>query len=130
MWLLTLIPLPVHRWLAGVFARKECPPWPEFDGNKPSGTASLASEAVANILSQLSEGSTVTKTSAAKLVPTVPGLPALPTKLMERIVAGQYVDFTELPPTKGRTRMLPSSEEGHIPGIMNDLADALSTQFG
>ena len=86
----------------------------EFDGNKSSEAASLASEAVANILSQLSGGSTVTKPPAAKLVPTVPGLPALPTKLVERIVAGQYVDFTELPPAKGRTRILPSSEEGHI----------------
>ena len=86
----------------------------EFDANKSSEAASLASEAVANILSQLSEGSTLSKSQATKLVPTAPGLLALPKKLVERIVAGQYVDFTELPPAKGRTRALPSSEEGHI----------------
>ena len=27
---------------------------------------------------------------------------------------GQYIDFSELPPAKGRTRPLPSQEEGHV----------------
>ena len=85
-----------------------------FDANKSSEAPSLASEAVGNILSQPSEGNTLSKSQATKLVPTAPGLPALPKKLVERIVAGQYVDFTELPPAKGRVRALPSSEEGHI----------------
>ena len=50
----------------------------------------------------------------AKPIPTGPGLPALPKKLVEKIIAGQYVDFSDLPPAKGRTRPLPSQEDGHV----------------
>lgn len=32
----------------------------------------------------------------------------------EQIQTGQYVDFCELPPGKGRTRPLTSQEDGHI----------------
>lgn len=49
-----------------------------------------------------------------KLIPTGAGLPALPKKLVERMVSGQYIDFSELPPAKGRTRSMPTSEEGQI----------------
>ena len=45
------------------------------------------------------------------VIPVGAGLPALPKKMIEQI---QYVDFCELPPAKGRTRPLPSQEEGHI----------------
>ena len=41
-------------------------------------------------------------------------MPALPKKLVEQIQGGQYIDFCELPPAKGRTRPLPSQDEGHI----------------
>ena len=32
------------------------------------------------------------------------GLPVLAKKLRERILAGEFVDFTELPPAKGKVR--------------------------
>jgi hypothetical protein len=69
---------------------------------------------VAAILSQLGEGSSLSKPPSVKVVPTGPGLPALPKKVVDSIVVGQYVDFAELAPARGRTRALPSSEEGHI----------------
>ena len=69
---------------------------------------------MANILSQLGKGSSLSKPPSTKLVPSGLGLPALPKKVVDRIVAGQYVDFIELPPARGRTRALPNSEEGHI----------------
>ena len=34
------------------------------------------------------------------------GLAALPKKLVERIRANEYIDFTELPPAKGKARSL------------------------
>ena len=55
--------------------------------------------------------------SNSKLVPVgagLPALPALPKKLIKQMQMGRYVDFCELPPAKGRTRPLPSQEEGHI----------------
>ena len=52
--------------------------------------------------------------ATAKLITVAAGLPALPKKLVEQIQAGQYVNFCELPPAKGRTRPLPSQEEGHV----------------
>ena len=41
------------------------------------------------------------------------GLPALPKKLIEQIQAGEYSDFSELPPAKGRACPLPNQDEGH-----------------
>ena len=67
----------------------------EFGASKSADAAGLASGAVANILSQLSECSSLAKNAVVKLVPTAPGLPALSKKLVERIAAGQYVDFAE-----------------------------------
>ena len=42
------------------------------------------------------------------------GLPALPTKLIARVLANKYVDFTELPPAKGNGRPTPQSLEGQV----------------
>ena len=72
---------------------------------------------VADILSRLGESASTSAEplkSMPKLIPTGAGLPALPKKLIERMVSGQYIDFSELPPAKGRTRSMPTSEEGHI----------------
>lgn len=33
---------------------------------------------------------------------------------MEKIIASQYVDFSKLPPDKGRTHPLSSQEDGHV----------------
>ena len=75
-----------------------------------------AERAVANILSQLSgfSGSVAQQRTAPKLISVAAGLPALPKNLVEQIQAGQYIDFCELPPAKGRNRSLSSQDDGHI----------------
>ena len=35
------------------------------------------------------------------------GLPALPKMMIERILANEYIDFTELPPARGRSGLIP-----------------------
>ena len=47
-----------------------------------------------------------------QLIPTGPGLPALPKKVVERIHAGEYIDFSELPPAKGKVRPLHQGLDG------------------
>ena len=51
---------------------------------------------------------------ANPLVPTGLGLPALPKKLVARIWANEYIDFSELPPAKGKVRALNQSLEGQV----------------
>ena len=49
--------------------------------------------------------------------PTVvvaPGIPALPKKLAQKILNGEYVDFTELPPAKGRAKPTALDWEGQV----------------
>ena len=102
----------------------------ESDGSRqPDGTE--LGKAVATILSQLGDISPPLKPATSgipKLIPTGPGLASLYKKLVDRIASGQYVDFSELPPAKGRTRSLPNAEEGqdgHIVIIRaEDLASA------
>ena len=86
----------------------------EFDANKSGETASIVGGTVANILSQLGEGTSLSKCPSMKLLPSGLGLLAMLNKVVNRIVAGQYVDFTEFTPARGRSRVLPSSEEEHI----------------
>lgn len=90
----------------------------EFDTGKQVDGADVG-KAVANIISQLGMGDKgqpqkQSSSGVTKLVPTGPGLASLSKKLVDRIVSGQYIDFSELPPAKGRTRSLPNAEEGHI----------------
>jgi hypothetical protein len=42
------------------------------------------------------------------------GLPAIPARLVQKIKANQYIDFAELPPAKGKNRLLPQSLEGQL----------------
>ena len=37
------------------------------------------------------------------------GIPSVPAKVKEKILAGEYIDFTELPPAKGKLALLPST---------------------
>ena len=53
-------------------------------------------------------------TDQAPLVQLGPGLPALSRKLEVRIEAGEYVDFNDLPPAKGKGRPLSQPMEGQI----------------
>ena len=68
----------------------------------------------ADILSQLinPSSSATPQRVSSKLVMVGAGLPALPKKLVDQVQAGQYIDFSELPPAKGRTRPLPNQGEG------------------
>jgi hypothetical protein len=89
---------------------------PEFDASKQVDEAEVG-KAVADIISQLGDKGQHQKQSSSgvpKLVPTGPGMASLSKKLVDRIISGQYVDFAELPPAKGRMRSLPNAEEGHI----------------
>ena len=45
-----------------------------------------------------------TAVSSTPTVVVAPGIPALPKKLAQKILNGEYVDFTELPPAKGRAK--------------------------
>ena len=47
--------------------------------------------------------SAVAKPSTSTMVMLGIGLPALPKKLVDKIEAGEYIDFTELPPARGKS---------------------------
>ena len=55
-----------------------------------------------------------------------PGLPALPRRLVEKIRANEYVDFTELPPAKGKNQPPPQAGEGQI--VVLQAADLAPTR--
>ena len=52
--------------------------------------------------------------SHASTVATGEGLPALSKRMVEKIVAGEYVEFAELPPAKGKSKGLPQALEGQV----------------
>ena len=52
--------------------------------------------------------------AAMPMICVVPGLPPLPKKTVKRIRTAQYIEFTELPPAKGKGRSLAQPAEGQI----------------
>lgn len=48
------------------------------------------------------------------LVPTGPGLAAVSKKLVNKIIANEYIDFNELPPAKGKGRSVSQAFEGQL----------------
>jgi len=52
--------------------------------------------------------------SGSKHVLMAPGLPCLPQKMIDRIVAGKYIDFNDLPPAKGLSKAIPPYLEGQV----------------
>jgi len=54
-----------------------------------------------------------------------PGMPAVPLKLVEKKWAGEFADFGELPPTKGRAKPVTGSFEGQL--ILVHVADLYQT---
>ena len=54
------------------------------------------------------------------------GLPALSKKLMEKIEAGEYVDFTELPPAQGKGRSMSQAFDGQV--VIVQAADVVQTR--
>ncbi len=43
-----------------------------------------------------------------------PGLPALKRTVVQSILEGQFIDFAELPPAKGRTKAVAGELEGQV----------------
>ena len=62
----------------------------------------------------------------APLVTIGTGLPALPKKLVARVLANEYIDFSELPPAKGKGRPMPQSLEGQV--VVVQAAELLQTR--
>ena len=54
------------------------------------------------------------------------GLPSLPKKIVDKIVAGEYVDFAKLPPARGKARAVPQALEGQI--VVIQAADLLQSR--
>ena len=52
--------------------------------------------------------------SSSTLMQLGPGLAAIPKRLVEIIKAGEYIDFMELPPAKGKSRPLTQVSEGQV----------------
>ena len=67
-----------------------------------------------------------TPASAAKSMVVAPGLPALRKVLVDAILSGQFVDLTELPPAKGRTKPLSAHLEGQV--VLLQTADYLQAK--
>ena len=65
-------------------------------------------------------------TKPGTLIPIGQGLPALPKKMIEKILSYDYVDFSELPPAKGKVRAMTPSMEGQV--ILVQAEDLLQTK--
>ena len=83
---------------------------------------------VARILGQLGgrEDSDKVVTQSQSLVTVGAGLAALPKKLVEKIQANEYIDFNDLPPAKGRSKVLPQMLEGQV--ILVQSADLVQSR--
>ena len=55
-----------------------------------------------------------TKQSTSTMVMLGVGLPALHKKHVDKIEAGEYIDFTELPPARGKSRSILPAVEGQV----------------
>ncbi len=62
------------------------------------------------------------------LIPTGPELPVLPKKLMDKIVANQYVNFNELPPVKGKGRSVNQAFDSQV--VIVQAADLMQNRPG
>ena len=83
----------------------------EFDAS--AGVSARAS-AAAELMAQLGKSIQSSSKSHALTVATGEGLPALPKRMVDKIIAGEYVDFFELPPAKGKSKGPPQALEGQV----------------
>ena len=78
---------------------------------------------------QVAGDTDLTKGTLAPTQPMIcmgPGLPPLHKKMVEKIGANEYIDFTELPPAKGKGRSLTQPAEGQI--ILLQAADLVQSR--
>lgn len=73
-----------------------------------------------------SEASTSQSASLQLSVCLGPGLPSLSKKLIDKIKAGEYIDFSELPPAKGKGRAVPQLGDGQI--VVVQAADLMQSR--
>ena len=95
---------------------------------KPLGREESLLSNVAKLLGQLGkeEESNKVGTQNQGLVALGAGLAALPRKLVEKIQANEYIDFNDLPPAKGRSRVLSQMLEGQV--ILVQSADLVQSR--
>lgn len=89
-----------------------------------------AAEKIAKMLSCLEKTKEEPEPNTAHpqaMVATGMGLAALPKKLVEKIKANEYIDFTELPPAKGKSCPVPQSLEGQV-DLVVQAADLLQAR--
>ena len=77
------------------------------EADKTAGTVNEAAEGDKLIKAEVAS-------SSAPIVVVAPGIPALPKKVAQKILSGEYVDFTELPPAKGRAKPTSLDWEGQV----------------
>ena len=88
-----------------------------------------ATKKIAGMLSCFEKGKEELEPSTVQpqaMVSTGMGLAALPRKLVRKIKANEYIDFTELPPAKGKARPIPQSLEGQV--LVVQVADLLQAK--
>ena len=95
---------------------------------KPLGREESCLSNVAKLLGQLGKEEECNKVGAQNqgLVALGTGLAALPRKLVEKIQANEYIDFNDLPPAKGRSRVLSQMLEGQV--ILVQSADLVQSR--
>ena len=85
-------------------------------------------EQISKLIGQL-EGGEATADSTSHALPLFSlgfGLSAVPKKLVAKILANEYIDFTDLPPAKGKSRPVPHSFEGQV--VVVQAADLLQAR--
>ena len=74
--------------------------------------ASMGTKAEAGDGAKLAKADTAV--SSTPTIVVVPGIPALPKNLAQKMLNGEYVDFAELPPAKGRAKPSSLDWEGKV----------------
>lgn len=77
------------------------------EADKTAGTVNEAAEGDKLIEAEVAS-------SSAPTVVVAPGIPALPKKVAQKILSGEYVDFTELPLAKGRAKPTSLDWKGQV----------------